>query len=80
MATRTVFMPEGDAVVPRDTGASYFSAPWAYNSLPTMGVHGFLYRDGGVGSAPVRTPQTLGEAVDESGASHATALTTGFRS
>lgn len=71
-------LAEGDVVVLHDTGAYYFSAPWAYNSLPRPGVYGFLHRDGGVELAPVRTPQTLGEVVEESGASHATALLTGF--
>ncbi|MER5740173.1 diaminopimelate decarboxylase [Streptomyces sp. NPDC002262] len=73
-------LSEGDVVVLHDTGAYYFSAPWAYNSLPRPGVHGFLHRDGGVELAPVRTPQTLGEVVEESGAPHATALLTGFGS
>ncbi|MFD3531116.1 diaminopimelate decarboxylase [Streptomyces sp. NPDC058664] len=73
-------LSEGDVVVLHDTGAYYFSAPWAYNSLPRPGVHGFLHRDGATELAPVRTPQTLGEVVEESGASHATALLTGFGS
>ncbi|MFD6362131.1 diaminopimelate decarboxylase, partial [Streptomyces roseolus] len=67
-------LSEGDVVVLHDTGAYYFSAPWAYNSLPRPGVHGFLHRDGGVELVPVRTPQTLGEVVDESGASHVAGL------
>ncbi|MFC9730666.1 diaminopimelate decarboxylase [Streptomyces roseolus] len=70
-------LSEGDVVVLHDTGAYYFSAPWAYNSLPRPGVHGFLHRDGGVELVPVRTPQTLGEVVDESGASHVAGLVTG---
>ncbi|MER5965430.1 diaminopimelate decarboxylase [Streptomyces sp. NPDC002057] len=73
-------LTEGDLVVLHDTGAYYFSAPWAYNSLPRPGVHGFLHREGRTELAPVRTPQTLEEVVDESGSSHATALLSGFGS
>ncbi|MFE6225892.1 diaminopimelate decarboxylase [Streptomyces sp. NPDC057854] len=71
-------LSEGDVVVLHDTGAYYFSAPWAYNSLPRPGVYGFLHREGGVDLAPVRTPQTFEEVVEESGAPHASALLTGF--
>ncbi|MFD4576304.1 diaminopimelate decarboxylase [Streptomyces sp. NPDC058417] len=35
-------LAEGDWVVLHDTGAYYFSAPWAYNSVPRPGVYGFL--------------------------------------
>ncbi|MGW0117851.1 diaminopimelate decarboxylase [Streptomyces sp. NPDC003327] len=71
-------LSEGDVVVLHDTGAYYFSAPWAYNSLPRPGVYGFLHRDHGVDLVAVRTPQTLEEVVEESGASHAAALLRGF--
>ncbi len=70
-------LAEGDLVVLHDTGA-YFSALWAYNSIPRPEGHGFLHRDGAVEPATVRTPQTLAEVVEESGSSHGTALLTGF--
>ncbi|WP_051842626.1 hypothetical protein [Streptomyces sp. NRRL F-5193] len=71
-------LAEGDLVVLHDTGAYYFSAPWAYNSIPRPGVHGFLHRDGAVELATVRRPQTLAEVVEESGSSHGPALLTGL--
>lgn len=73
-------LSEGDLVVLHDTGAYYFSAPWAYNSLPRPGVYGVLHRDGEVLLAPIRTPQTVAELVEESGATHTEALLTGFGS
>ncbi|MFB7541842.1 diaminopimelate decarboxylase [Streptomyces zaomyceticus] len=73
-------LSEGDLVVLHDTGAYYFSAPWAYNSLPRPGVYGVLHRDGDVLLAPIRTPQTVAELVEESGATHTEALLTGFGS
>ncbi|WP_435971443.1 diaminopimelate decarboxylase [Streptomyces sp. Qhu_M48] len=73
-------LSEGDLVVLHDTGAYYFSAPWAYNSLPRPGVYGILHRDGEVRFAPVRSPQTMAEVVEESGASHAEALLAGLGS
>lgn len=71
-------LSEGDVVVLHDTGAYYFSAPWAYNSLPRPGVYGIRHRGGEVSFAPVRTPQTLEEVVEESGSSHVEALLPGF--
>ncbi|MFF9505183.1 diaminopimelate decarboxylase [Streptomyces sp. NPDC014656] len=71
-------LSEGDVVVLHDTGAYYFSAPWAYNSLPRPGVYALLHGEGEVLLAPVRTPQTLEEVVQESGSPHAEALLTGF--
>ncbi|MFB7429136.1 hypothetical protein ACFC0K_38300 [Streptomyces hydrogenans] len=71
-------LAEGDLVVLHDTGAYYSSAPWAYNSIPRPGGHGFLHRDGAVEPATVRTPQTLAEVVEESGLSHGTALLRGL--
>ncbi|MFE3123337.1 hypothetical protein [Streptomyces hydrogenans] len=71
-------LAEGDLVVLHDTGAYYFSAPWAYNSIPRPGVHGFLHRDGAVELATVRRPQTLAEVVEESGSSHGPALLRGL--
>nr|WP_229378168.1 diaminopimelate decarboxylase [Streptomyces sp. VRA16 Mangrove soil] len=67
---------EGDFVVLRDTGAYYFSTPWAYNSLPRPGVHGYTADGAGqVRFAPVRDAQTLDEIAAESGAGHADRLT-----
>ncbi|MFD7133027.1 diaminopimelate decarboxylase [Streptomyces sp. NPDC059894] len=71
-------LAEGDLVVLHDTGAYYFSAPWAYNSLPRPGVYGCLARDGHVTFATVRPPQTLREISVESGLEQADALLTGF--
>ncbi|MFI6035028.1 diaminopimelate decarboxylase [Streptomyces sp. NPDC051315] len=71
-------LAEGDLVVLHDTGAYCFSAPWAYNSLPRPGVYGCLVRDGRVGFATVRPPQTLREISVESGLDRADALLTGF--
>ncbi|MFJ4715934.1 diaminopimelate decarboxylase [Streptomyces sp. NPDC088785] len=69
-------LAEGDFVVLRDTGAYYFSTPWAYNSLPRPGVHGYATdADGGVRFAAVRDAQTLDEIAAESGARHAGRLT-----
>ncbi|MHA4773606.1 type III PLP-dependent enzyme domain-containing protein [Streptomyces sp. MSC1_001] len=67
---------EGDLVVLHDTGAYYFSAPWAYNSLPRPGVYGFVHRAGDVSLTTIRTPQTLDEVARESGLSHADTLLT----
>ncbi|MFD6415524.1 diaminopimelate decarboxylase [Streptomyces sp. NPDC060194] len=64
-------LDEGDHVVLYDTGAYYFSTPWAYNSLPRVGVHGFAVgADGGVRLTVVRDAQTLDEIAAESGARH----------
>ncbi|WP_327267525.1 diaminopimelate decarboxylase [Streptomyces sp. NBC_01218] len=66
---------EGDFVVLYDTGAYYFSAPWAYNSLPRPAVYGFRTTDAGdVRFAPVRDVQTLESIAAESGLGHADAL------
>ncbi|NYV78411.1 diaminopimelate decarboxylase, partial [Streptomyces sp. UH6] len=69
-------LEEGDHVVLHDTGAYYFSTPWAYNSLPRVGVHGYRTDGTQVHSAPVRDPQTLDEIAAESGARHAAGLVT----
>ncbi|MFC9247442.1 diaminopimelate decarboxylase [Streptomyces sp. NPDC057136] len=68
---------EGDFVVLYDTGAYYFSTPWAYNSLPRTAVYGFSRRAGGEGVqfAPVRDAQSLDSIAAESGLAHADALT-----
>ncbi|MCK2220961.1 diaminopimelate decarboxylase [Actinomadura sp. ATCC 31491] len=68
-------LAEGDIVVLRDTGAYYFSTPWAYNSLPYPAVHGFTVADGGeVRLATVRPEQTLDEIAAAGGLAHAGAL------
>ncbi|MFE5244136.1 MULTISPECIES: diaminopimelate decarboxylase [unclassified Streptomyces] len=68
---------EGDFVALYDTGAYYFSTPWAYNSLPRPAVYGFAGDPGGAGLrfAPVRDAQSLDEVAAESGLRHADALT-----
>ncbi|WP_340374165.1 diaminopimelate decarboxylase [Streptomyces sp. SS7] len=83
-------LAEGDLVVLHDTGAYYFSAPWAYNSLPRPAVYGCLFeneggesaRDGrrgaGVLFATVRAAQSAREISLENGADRADALLTGF--
>ncbi|MFE5111800.1 type III PLP-dependent enzyme domain-containing protein [Streptomyces sp. NPDC056663] len=64
-----------DLVVLHDTGAYYFSTPWAYNSLPRPAVHGFTVTDDGtVHFATVRGAQSLDEVVAESGLAHRDAL------
>ncbi|MER7506169.1 diaminopimelate decarboxylase [Nonomuraea pusilla] len=69
-------LEEGDIVVLYDTGAYYFSTPWAYNSLPYPAVHGYTVSGGGeVRLAPVRPAQTLDEIAAASGLAHAGALT-----
>ncbi|NUP77205.1 MAG: diaminopimelate decarboxylase [Nonomuraea sp.] len=68
-------LAEGDIVVLYDTGAYYFSTPWAYNSLPYPAVHGFTVApDGGVRLAEVRAAQTLDEIAAASGLARADAL------
>ncbi|GGZ06551.1 diaminopimelate decarboxylase [Streptomyces nitrosporeus] len=69
---------EGDFVALYDTGAYYFSTPWAYNSLPRPAVYGFTHgggADGRVRFATVRDAQTLDSVAAESGLAHADALT-----
>ncbi|MFF9687678.1 diaminopimelate decarboxylase [Streptomyces sp. NPDC014623] len=68
-------LEEGDLVVLYDTGAYYFSTPWAYNSLPRPAVHGFTTgRSGSVRLTTVRAAQTLDEIAAESGLAHVDAL------
>ncbi|MBL1291768.1 diaminopimelate decarboxylase [Streptomyces sp. For3] len=66
---------EGDFVVLYDTGAYYFSTPWAYNSLPRPAVYGFAGETGSLRFAPVREAQSLDSVAAESGLRHAGALT-----
>lgn len=69
---------EGDYVVLYDTGAYYFSTPWAYNSLPRPAVYGFRTEAGPDGPsvrfAAVRDAQSLDSISAESGLAHADAL------
>ncbi|MEU9063407.1 diaminopimelate decarboxylase [Streptomyces sp. NPDC048430] len=65
---------EGDFVALYDTGAYYFSAPWAYNSLPRPAVYGFAGESGSLRFAPVREAQSLDSVAAESGLRHADAL------
>ncbi|MFG2591102.1 diaminopimelate decarboxylase [Streptomyces sp. NPDC048438] len=66
---------EGDFVALYDTGAYYFSTPWAYNSLPRPAVYGFAGEPGSLRFAPVREAQSLDSVAAESGLRHADALT-----
>ncbi|MEV4874901.1 diaminopimelate decarboxylase [Streptomyces cyaneofuscatus] len=70
-------LAEGDFVVLYDTGAYYFSTPWAYNSLPRPAVYGFRSTapQGEVTFATVREAQTMDAIAAESGLAHADALT-----
>ncbi|MFI5480844.1 diaminopimelate decarboxylase [Streptomyces rubiginosohelvolus] len=77
-------LAEGDVVVLYDTGAYYFSTPWAYNSLPRPAVYGFRLAAGQEGEGPghagtvtfatVRGPQSLDSIAAESGLAHVDAL------
>ncbi|MGW1956338.1 diaminopimelate decarboxylase [Streptomyces sp. NPDC001920] len=70
-------LEQGDHVAALDTGAYYFAHHYAYNSLARPGIYGFAPDgSGGVAFATVREPQSLDEIVAESGAAHATSLTT----
>ncbi|MFI7498250.1 diaminopimelate decarboxylase [Streptomyces sp. NPDC049687] len=71
-------LDEGDVVVLHDTGAYYFSAPWAYNSLARPAVYGYLEQGGRIEFAAVRPAQSLREISLESGLDLADALLTGF--
>ncbi|MFJ9410682.1 diaminopimelate decarboxylase [Streptomyces sp. NPDC101393] len=65
----------GDHTALLDTGAYYFSTHFAYNSLPRPGIYGYRTDpDGTVRFATIRTPQTLEELTEESGAAHTAAL------
>ncbi|WP_205021511.1 diaminopimelate decarboxylase [Streptomyces sp. HB132] len=66
---------EGDFVALYDTGAYYFSTPWAYNSLPRPAVYGFAGETGGLRFAVVREAQSLDSVAAESGLRRADALT-----
>ncbi|SFW80599.1 diaminopimelate decarboxylase [Amycolatopsis australiensis] len=65
----------GDLVVAHDTGAYYFGAHYAYNTLPRPAVHGFTVSGRGeVRFTPIRRAQTLSELVADAGAEYAGAL------
>nr|WP_202538028.1 diaminopimelate decarboxylase [Streptomyces sp. SID8350] len=70
-------LAEGDFVVLHDTGAYYFSTPWAYNSLPRPAVYGFRASapEGEVVFATVREAQTMDSIAAEAGLAYADALT-----
>src|SRR6185312_14589654 len=61
----------GDLVVAHDTGAYYFGAHYAYNTLPRPAVHGFTVSGrGDVGFTPIRRAQSLAELVADAGGDH----------
>ncbi|WP_410635596.1 diaminopimelate decarboxylase [Amycolatopsis sp. cmx-4-83] len=65
----------GDLVVAHDTGAYYFGAHYAYNTLPRPAVHGFTVSEHGeVRFTPIRRAQTLTELVADAGAEYVGAL------
>ncbi|WP_256105293.1 diaminopimelate decarboxylase [Streptomyces sp. ODS05-4] len=65
----------GDVVAALDTGAYYFTAHYAYNSLPRPGVHAYTGTAGGaLRLVTLRPPQQLPEIVAEAGGAHRDAL------
>lgn len=65
----------GDLVVAHDTGAYYFGAHYAYNTLPRPAVHGFtVSARGHVEFTPIRRAQTIAELVADAGAEYLGAL------
>ena len=65
----------GDLVVAHDTGAYYFGAHYAYNTLPRPAVHGFtIGADGEVRFTPIRRAQSLAELVADAGGEYLEAL------
>ncbi len=65
----------GDLVVAHDTGAYYFGAHYAYNTLPRPAVHGFTVDERGkVEFTPIRRAQSLTELVADAGAEYVGAL------
>ena len=51
-----------------DTGAYYFGAHYAYNTLPRPAVHGFTVSPHGhVAFTPIRRAQSLAELVADAG-------------
>ncbi|MDT7798835.1 MAG: diaminopimelate decarboxylase [Actinomycetota bacterium] len=68
----------GDLVVAHDTGAYYFGAHYAYNTLPRPAVHGFdIGVDGEVRFTPIRRAQSLDELVADAGGEYVGALPIG---
>ncbi|GHD21553.1 type III PLP-dependent enzyme domain-containing protein [Nocardiopsis kunsanensis] len=66
----------GDLVAVHDTGAYYFSTPFAYNALPRPGVRGYGVdpADGGVRWEGIRRAQSVEEILAESGGGRAASL------
>ncbi|MFD3695572.1 diaminopimelate decarboxylase [Streptomyces sp. NPDC058646] len=65
----------GDLIAVPDTGAYFFTAHYAYNSLPRPAVHGFaVTARGGVGFRLARPAQSLAEIVAEAGGGFRDAL------
>ncbi|GAB3166990.1 diaminopimelate decarboxylase [Amycolatopsis stemonae] len=65
----------GDLVVAHDTGAYYFGAHYAYNTLPRPAVHGFTVSErGDVEFTPIRRAQTVAELVGDAGGEYVGAL------
>ena len=61
-------LESGDLLLLHDTGGHYFTAPWAYNSLPRPAVYGFEpAADGRVRLTLLRPQQTLDQLVAEAG-------------
>ena len=67
-------LDSGDLILLHDTGGYFFTAPWAYNSLPRPDVYGFrVAPDGSVRFTLMRRRQTLEEIVAEAGGDPASA-------
>ena len=61
-------LDQGDLVVAYDTGAYYFGAHYAYNTLPRPAVHGFILCDcGDIRFTPIRRAQSVAELVADAG-------------
>lgn len=67
-------LDQGDLVVAHDTGAYYFGAHYAYNTLPRPAVHGFTLEHGEVRFSPIRRAQSLAELVADAGGEYVEAL------
>jgi len=68
-------LEQGDLVVAYDTGAYYFGAHYAYNTLPRPAVHGFTVDDhGDIRFSPIRRAQSPAELVADAGGEYVGAL------
>lgn len=68
-------LEQGDLVVAYDTGAYYFGAHYAYNTLPRPAVHGFtLCECGDIRFSPIRRAQSLAELVADAGGEYVGSL------